>query len=219
MLPHFIARIKKDSAFRTTLFLCLSFLCNMAYAAFLLVAGVIYSSNWFFTVAVYYALLSIVRIFVFRQLNPLKPLTAKIKTVRACGVFLFLINVSVSGMMFLLLRERTVAIYHEITVITLATYTFSALAFSIFGTAKYVRADDHVFTCCKTISLVCANVSMVTLTNTMLRTWGAENHTLRKVIMPLLCGTVAILIIVYALVLIHTANERLRSLSYEQKRE
>lgn len=219
MLPHFIARMKKDSAYRTTLFLCLSFLCNTAYAAFLLVAGIIYSSTWFFAVAVYYALLAIVRIFVFRQLSPKKSLTAKIKTVRACGVFLFLINVAVSGMMFLLLNERTAVGYHEITVITLAAYTFSALAFSIFGTAKYARADDHVFTCCKTISLVCANVSMVTLSSTMLATWGAENHTLRKVIMPLLCGTVAILIIVYALVLIHTANERLRSLSYEQKRK
>lgn len=129
-LSAFVEKIKTDAPFRIKLFLCLSFLFNIAYSIFLFIVARIYSSKWFFVISVYYGLLSLSRLFVFRQSSPKKTLVSKIKTMRVCGYFLLFINLVFSTMTFILIYGRQHAQYHEITVITLATYTFTSLKFS-----------------------------------------------------------------------------------------
>ena len=219
MFSTLFERIKTDTSFRIKLLLFISFIFNIAYCVFLFVASQLSSSKWFFVMSVYYGLLSLARIFVFLQLNPQKQLVAKIKTMRACGVFLLLINVTLSAMMFLLIYGSPAIQYHEITVIALATYTFSALTVAITSCIKYFKKNDQLYSCIKIISLVSASVSMVTLTNTMLATWGEENTLLRSITLPLLSGAVSVFIIVTAILMIRKANSNLRKLKNEQQRK
>ena len=108
---------------------------------------------------------------------------------------------------------------YEITVIALATYTFSSLTVAIVSSIKQLRKNDYVYACVKAISLISASVSLVTLTNTMLVTFGEENVLLRSIILPLLSGTVAVFIIVSAVFMIRKANLNLRKLGNEQERK
>ncbi len=167
--------------------------------------------------SIYYGLLSIARIFMFSQIHPNKTRLSKIKTMRACGVFLLLINLAVSTMMFILLYGNPPVKHHEITVITLATYTFSTLTVAIYNSVKYLRKNDHVYACVKLISLICASVSLTTLTNTMLATFGDENMLLRSIILPILCVAVSIFIIVSAILMIRKANIDIRTAKNEQQ--
>ncbi len=212
MFSAFFERIKTDTAFRNKLFLSLSFIFNITYSVFLFVVGRIYSSKWFFVMSIYYGLLSVSRIFVYLQISPQKQLVSKIKTMRACGFFLLPINLVFSAMMFILIYGNRYVKYHEITVITLATYTFASLTMAIINSIKYLRKRDYLNSCAKLISLISASVSIVTLTNTMLSTFGENNLLLRSIILPILSGFVSIFIIVCAILMIRKANLDLRNL-------
>ena len=215
MLSTFLKKIKSNTEFRIKLFLFISLIFNFGYASFLFVVSRIYFSKWFFVMSIYYALLSAARIFIFFEINPNNTLRKKILSMRACGCFLLLLNLVVSVMVFLLIYTVPPAKYHEIIVITLATYTFSALTLAIINIVKYLKKNDHVYSCAKVISLISASVSMLTLTNTMLATFGGDDTMLRRIILPIFSGVVAIFIIVCAILMIKKANNDLKVLKNE----
>ncbi len=217
MLATFFKKIKTNLSFRIKFFLSLSLVFNISYAVFLFVINQIYSSKWFFVMSVYYALLSITRFFVFAKLKVEKTIRAQIKTLRSCGYFLFLLNVVVSVMMFCLIHETPYLKHHEITVITLATYTFYTLTVAIISGIKCFKKNYHLYACIKVINLISASVSIVTLTNTMLITFGEENILLRSIILPILSAFVAVFIIVTAILMICKANSDLRMLKNEEE--
>ena len=219
MFPNFFERIKIETAFITKLFLCLSFIFNIAYSVFLFVVSQMYSSKWFFVKSIYYGILSVARIFVCLQISPQKHLVSKIKTMRACGCFLLSINLVFSTMMFVLIYGNRYIKYHEIIVIALATYTFTSLTMAIINGIKYLSKNDYLLSCAKIISLISASVSIVTLTNIMLSTFGENNSLLRSIILPILSGFVSIFIIVCAILMIRKANLDLRKLKNGKERK
>lgn len=218
MVNQFFKRIRKDIRFRIKLFLQASIVFNIAYAVWLLVTSQILSSKWFFALSIYYALLSSARIFIYAQIQSQKPLRANVKAMRTCGFFLLGINLAVSTMMFILIDRFSIQ-YHEITVITLATYTFSSLSVAIVGNVKHFKRNDYVYSCAKMLSLISASVSLVTLTNTMLLTFGEPNSLLRSILLPILSGVVSVFIIICAIFMIHKANSSLRILKNEKDRQ
>ena len=155
--------------------------------------------------------------FILTQINPEKELRSKITTMRACGYFLLLINIVVSSMMFILIYGNTIIKHHEITVITLATYTFSSLSFAIKSSLKQLKQNNNVYSCAKIISLTSASVSLATLTNTMLATFGEDNLLLRSIVLPILCGAITIFIIVSAFLMVYKATLDLRKLKNEKE--
>ena len=219
MLATVWYKIKKDIDFRIRLFLLLSLVCNFAYATFLFTVSQIYGSKWFFIMSIYYGLLSLVRVFMYLQSKPTKGLRANIRAMQVSGYFLILLNIVVSVMMFLLIYTTQDIKHHEITVIALAAYTFSSFTIAILGSVKHLKGNNHIYSCIKVISLISASVSMVTLANTMLATWGAEATLLRDIILPILSGVVSVSIIVCALLLIKKANFDLRKLKDEEERK
>ena len=218
MLSSLFDKIKNDTHYRIKIFLQISFVFNIAYSIFLFVVSQIYYSKWFFVMSIYYGLLSAARIFIFIQAQPKKDMRSNIITMRACGYFLLLINLVVSTIMFILTYRNNVIKHHEITVITLATYTFSSLTIAILGIIKHLKRNNHVYSCVKIISLTSASVSLATLTNTMLATFGENNLLLRNIILPSLCGIIAIFIIICAILMIRKANLDIRILKNEEKR-
>ena len=141
MLSEFFRRIKHDVTYRIKLFLYVTFIFNVAYSVFLFIISQIYSSKWFFILALYYGLLSVIRIFVYLQLSPQKQQVSKIKTMLFCGYFLLLLNLVYSIMAFVLIFENNAIKHHEIIVITLATYTFTTLTIAIINGIKYLRKN------------------------------------------------------------------------------
>ena len=217
MLSTLLKTIKNDTQIRIRLFLFVSLVFNFAYALFLFVVSRVYVSKWFLVMSIYYALLSTARIFIFFQIKPENCLRKKILIMRACGYYLLLLNLVVSLMMFILIYTAPYVQHHEITVITLATYTFSAFTLAMISSVSYLKRNDYVYSCVKVISLISASVSMLTLTNTMLATFGDDNGLLRIVILPILSSIVSIFIIVSAILMIKKSNYELRILKNEQE--
>ena len=159
------------------------------------------------------------RIFIFGQMNAEKGLRKQITTMRISGFFLVFFNIVVSVMMFLLIYTTQSVRHHEITVIALAAYTFSSLTIAIISSVKYLKEKHYLYSTVKVLSLISASVSMVTLTNAMLVTWGEDNLLLRKIMLPILSGVVSIFIIVSAILMIRKSNLGFRTLKDEEERE
>ena len=218
MCKALLRRIKGNPLGRIKQFLLISLILNGAYSGFLLTISLLYSSRWFLVMSVYYGLLAGVRIVIYRQIYPQKDATAKVKRIRICGYFLLILNLVVSTMMFLIIYGNHFVKHHEITVITLAAYTFISLTMAIIGGVKYLRKNDCVYSCAIMVTLISASISLVTLTNTMLATFGGD-ASLRAVILPFLSGAVSIFIIIGAIFIICKTTITLRVLKNEQERE
>lgn len=212
-----LKKMKENIQFRVKVFLFASFIFNFLYAIFLFILGQLYLSKWFFVFSLYHILLSSIRIYIFFQVSSKKDLREKTLIMRTCGWYLLSLNLAFSAMMFILIYEAPKIQHHEIIVITLATYTFPALTFSILGCVKHWKRNDYLYFCAKMISLISASISMATLTNTMLATFGNENALLRSIILPILCGFISIFIIVCAILMIKQGNSKLRTLQNEQE--
>lgn len=214
-----LKKYKNSESYRIKFLLGFSIIYNVAYSLYLLVESSLTASRWFFIMSVYYALLSIVRIFMFFQLKRNNSLRKNLIIMRGIGCFLFLLNFIISIMMFVLIYTNKIVKHGEITVITLATYTFYVLAMAIIESVKHIKRKNSLYSCIKIVSLVSASVSMVTLTNTMLSTFGENNELLRSIILPLFSGVVSIFIIICAILMVLKANSNLRRLNYEEKRK
>ncbi len=169
--------------------------------------------------SIYYGLLAVLRIFIYRQINQKKAMGSKINTIRFCGCGLLMLNLVVSTIMFILIYGNYYVEYHEITVIALATFTFLSLTMAIIGGVKCLRKDDCVFSCAKVVSLISASVSLVVLTNTMLATFGEGNEKLRNIVLPFLSGAVSIFIVIGAIFIIYKTTLTLKVLKNEKKRK
>lgn len=209
---------KKNADNRTRKFLFFSLAFNFAYSIFLLIISLVYSSKWFFVMSIYYALIFAVRVFIYIQINRKKGERSELLTMWACGCFLLLINLVVSTIMFILIYEGNAVSHGKIIVIGIATYTFLSLSLAIIGCLRYLKRNNHVYSCAKIVSLISASVSLATLTNTMLETFGENNLLLRSIILPILCGAISIFIILCAIFMIRKANSNLRILKNEEKR-
>ena len=215
-------RLKQDERFNSTLFLTISLIWNWAYAVFLLIVSKIEASNWFFVMAIYYAFLFLIRFFVLQNILYAKKSTSvqsEIKVFRLCGIFLLFINVAVSTMAFIMIYTNPPVRYHEITVIAIATYTFTSLTVAIVSCVRFLKRTAYAYSALKFISLISASVSMLTLTNTMLATFGADNALLRSIILPLLGVAVSVLIIATAIFMIYKANLGLKECKDEKDRK
>ena len=60
---HVYKKASSDAAYRTTLFAGLSLFVNLIYAVLNCTLGIKHNSAWFFTLFVYYAILSIMRFY------------------------------------------------------------------------------------------------------------------------------------------------------------
>lgn len=198
-------RIKNNRQFRTKLFLRISLFSNLIYSLFLFTVSLIDNSEWFFVMCVYYILLFTTRIYILTKIRPHQQARIKLNAMRACGYFLLLINLVFSAMMFLLIRRNHTIAHHEITVIALATHTFFSLSTAVIGSIRYFKNNHPLYFCVKIINLIPASVSLVTLTSTMLTTFGENNLLLRSIILPTLSGVVSLLIIACAILMIYKA--------------
>ena len=217
MLSDFLRKVKANADFRIKLFLLLSLIFNLSYSIFLFILSQVYFSKWFLVTSIYHALLSFARLFMFLQTVIEKQEQKQILIMRDCGYYLLLLNLVVAVMMFILIRTTPPVKHHQITVITIATYTFYTLAIAIISSLKQLKSNNHVYFSVKVISLVSASVSMVTLTNTMLATFGENQTLLRSIILPILSGAVSIFIILCAIFIIIKANFDLRMMKNEEK--
>lgn len=199
-------------------------LWNGAYAALQLGLAVYHRSVWFYALATYYFSLALMRFFLVRHMvrhRPGENMGRELRHYRTCGWIFLLINLALSGMMLYMIRAQGQTRHHEITTIAMAAYTFTSLTMAIVNVVRYRRYHSPVFSASKAISLAAACVSMLTLENTMLTTFGGQDMTGRTLTLylGLSGGAVSLFIITMAVYMIVRAGRKITSLENENGKQ
>lgn len=205
---------KNDVQLRVNLSLYGAFGFNAVYALFQLGLGLWHHSAWFYAMAGYYLLLAVMRLTLVRHTHrhtPGEDTALEWRKYRFCGWLLLAMNLALAIFtLYFVYRIRTFR-HHEITTITMAAYTFAALTLAIVNAVRYKKYGSPAYSAAKAISLASATVSMLTLENAMLTTFGEESSELFRQIILGVSGIAVILVVQgIALHMILNANRRLR---------
>lgn len=192
-------------------------LWNGAYGVLQLGLGIYHHSAWFYSLAAYYACLATMRfLFVRHTLHhePGKAQKREFTYYCICGWVFLLLNLALSCMMFYMIRENRVTRHHEITTIAMAAYTFLTLIMAVVNIFRYRKMGSPVISAARAVSLTAACVSMLSLENTMLVTFGDGSMSARTRQMFLaISGTaISVFVVVMAVYMIVNAHRKLKSL-------
>lgn len=209
----YINRYLTDAAYKTRVMLNVSVIINLLYAAMNLVSGIIYRSGWFWTLAVYYILLSIMRLTLLRHAmkNPLgKQRETELRKYRLCGVILMLMNMTLAVVVILVIKNNRSFEYAGILIYVMAAYTFYILTASIVNMIKYRKYNSPVMSSSKVISLVAALVSLLSLETAMLHQFddGTVTPFFRQIMVALTgVGVCAFVLSVSIYMISHSTKE------------
>lgn len=208
-----------DIRLRTNVTLLGNALWNGGYGALQLGLGVYHKSAWFYSLALYYASLGVMRLALARYTLRHKPgenMQKEWRHYRTCGWVLLVMNLALTGMIFFMVfRNRTVR-HHEITTIAMAAYTFGSLTMAICNLLRYRKYHSPVFSASRVISLAAALVSLLTLESTMLSTFGTDMTAgVRQLFLGLSGGGVSCLILAMAGYLIARGTREIKSMENE----
>ena len=213
----YVVRYASDVRLRMNLSLLGAFAFNAVYAAFQLALGLRHHSVWFYAMAVYYLLLAMMRLLLIRYTGTHAPgevQELEWKKYRICGACLLAMNLALGIMIIYFVFRIRIFRHHEITTIAMAAYTFASLTMAILNVIRYAHYQSPAYSAAKDISLVSAIVSMLTLENAMLTTFGEQNGERFQQIMLGITG-VGVLMIVHgiSLYMILKARRKLKTLS------
>lgn len=151
---------------------------NFAYAVGNCLVGFLSHSWWFITVGAYYTVLATTRFSVLRikqkaEGNYDTELFAK----KITGVLLILLSLCIVGVNILsALKDRGTA-FHEIIMITIATYAFTKVTMAIIGMVSAKHSPSPAQKTLRNIALADACVSIYTMQRSMLVSFPGLNGT------------------------------------------
>ncbi len=211
----------EDTRLRVNVSLYGSFIWNTAYALFQLWLGFYHHTFWYYSLAIYYLLLAVMRFFLVRHTRRYKPgerIYAELKKYRFCGWIFLIMNLALTVIIFFMVYWKRTFNHHEITTIAMAAYTFTTFTFAVINIIKYRKYNSPVYSASKAISLTAACVSMLTLESTMLTTWGQnESPVFHQLMLALTGAAVSVFTVVMAIFMILNGNRRLQKIRNTHK--
>lgn len=169
-----LARCISDPAYRLVATTYLSLFINVLYVLMNIMAGLHYGSSWSLTLAGYYLLLAIMRFLLLRgvrveQLG--QNLHAEYYRSRLCGSVLLLMNIALTSIVVLAIRDNVAISYPGYLIYAMALYAFYAIIVAFVSLIQYRRFGSPIMTAAKVINLSAALVSMLLLEMAMITTF------------------------------------------------
>lgn len=186
---------------------------NFIYAFFRIVIGILYSSEWLVSSAIYFLALGFIRFwlcFAYRNKeNKYKP-DYEYRCYRLTAWLLLVLNIIIGYMIFMTISKNPVGSYPGYTIYASATYTFYMMTLSVINVFKYKKSENPILSAAKILNFVSAIMSIFGLQNAMISTFSSKGDEYR-VLMNTLTGTgVYIIVIAVALIMIISVNKQLK---------
>ena len=170
---------------------------NAAYAFGNCLIGFLTHSWWFITVGAYYTVLAITRFSVLQiKRKASGNYDTELFARRITGILLVALSFCIVGVNILsAVKDRGTA-FHEIIMITIATYTFTKITMAVIGMVNAKRSASPVLKTLRNISLADACVSVYTMQRSMLVTFpGMEAAEI--LLLNILTGTAVWIVVLF----------------------
>lgn len=168
---------------------------NFVYALGNSVIGFLTHSWWFITVGAYYIILATTRFSVLQVKRKADgDYETELFARRITGILLVALSFCIIGINILSAIKERGTVFHEIIMITVATYTFTKITIAILEMVKSRRAVSPVLKTLRNISLADACVSVYSMQRSMLTSFpGMEESGIK--LMNIFTGTAVWIII------------------------
>lgn len=212
-----VERYFSETAFRAEVSLYPSLMINLLYAGIKLFSGIYYQSVWFFTLAVYYILLAVMRFFLLHHVRKRgrkqENQILELKICRLCGIILLILDWALTGIIILVVRKNSGFCYPGVLIYAMALYSFYAVITAIINVVKFRRYGSPVISSAKVINLTAALVSMLSLETAMLTQFGAARDAAFRQRMSATTGAcVSVLVLGMAVVMIARTTNQIHKL-------
>lgn len=216
----YVRRWREDTRLRISVSLYGSLAWNVLYGMFQLWLGFYHRTFWFGSLGLYYICLAVMRFFLVghaRRYRPGEERKTELAKYRACGWIFLLMNIALAVIIFFMVYWSRTFAHHEITAIAMAAYTFTAFATAIVNVVKYRKYNSPVFSASKAISFAAACVSMLTLTSTLLTTFGggATDGAVQKLMLGCVGAAVSGVVVTMAIYMIVQGTRELKKIKTE----
>lgn len=214
--PYF-QRYFEDVPSRMRISLHLSLGVNLLYAGVNAFSGFYYHSSWFGSLAAYYILLSVMRFLLARYTHSQKLGENKVaewRRYRLCGVILAVMNVALSGVVVLVVRQNRGFAYDGSLIYVMALYTFYITIMAVVNAVRYWKYHSPVMSAGGMVNLVAALVSMLSLETAMLTQFDAENTSpyFRQVMTGATGGAVCVIVVGMSIFMVARATKQIKKL-------
>lgn len=218
-----IHRYLTDVTFKMHVSLYISLGINLLYAGMKLFCGAYYGSVWFGTLAVYYLMLAVMRFSLLQHVNRNafgKNLISELKQYRLCGVILALMNIALSGVVILVVRNNEGFSYAGYLIYVMAMYAFYNIITAVLDVVKYKKYNSPVMSAAKAIKLATALVSMLSLETAMLAQFGSGQNpaAFRQIMSGATGGAVCLIVLGMAVYMVARSTKQLKHLRIEERR-
>ena len=147
---------------RTLKLALVSLLLNIAFSAYHIIWGITAHSWWFFTIGIYYAILSIVRFVVLRHKGKER------FVIQFTGIMLMVLSLSLVGTVVLAFLKVRGTVFHLIVMLAIAVYAFTKITLAAIKWIKVRKSKSAKLITLRNISFADAVVSIFSLQRSML---------------------------------------------------
>ena len=194
----------------TVLFFSLG--ANLLYAGCNAVSGIVYGSPWFGSLAVYYLLLSGMRLLLAassRKQGMTGNTASQWRRYLLCGALLIPMNFALAAVVVLTLKQRGGFHYGKVMIYIMALYAFYAAISGVVNLARSRKFRSPLLSATRVVSLTAGLVSLFALEVAMLEQFG-RGETLRYVMTASTGGGVCLILVTMSLWMILRAVINLR---------
>lgn len=178
----YINKFLNDRNYRSKMIFHISVIITIAFAIFNGVLGISYLSIWYGSIAIYYIALSFQRLFVFIYRKNLMNKNYNEDLLKEKENNLYFINgiititliFALSFSIAQMVLSNKPVISGKIIAITIATYSFVKITMSIINLIKDTKLNDKIAMTIRNINFVDALVSILSLSVTLLTTFGKD---------------------------------------------
>ena len=214
-----VSRYLKEDLFRTEAALYQGFFVNLLYVGIKMFSGIFYRSVWFITLAVYYALLAVMRASLLHYVrNNEKNKFSEWRRYCLCGIILMVMNAALVGIIVLAVHQNSGFEYPGILIYVMAMYAFYAMITAVRSVIKFRRYGSPVMSAAKAINLTAALVSMLSLETAMLTQFGAADDPKFRQIMTASTGAgVSMIVLGMAVFMIVRSTKHMKHMKQEKE--
>ena len=210
----YVSMYSSDPHLRIKLSLFGTLLFNVVYSLFQLALGIVGNSLWFYSLAGYYFLLALMRLALFyhtQKHSPGEMMLREQLIYRMCGIGLLPMTLALSVIIGYVAMKSQANVQGMIITIAMAAFTFTSFSIAIVNVFRYRKYNSPVWTASKALGFVSALVSMLTLEDAMIASFGSEEgENFRQTMAGFTGAGIVAVVIAIAIFMIINSTKRIK---------
>ena len=205
-----IKKYFEDVSFKTLINLCFSAIINFSFIFIKFTNGILNKSVWFVSLALYYFLLTLIKIVLLNNLRKYDK-KKEYKIYRKVGYFIMALNVALVIMIVQSVNSNVAVVYEGYIIYLTALYTFYLIISAIINVFIYKKYNSPILSSVKVINLLTASVSILMLQTTMIATFGKNEFEFMRLMNALTGGVISIITLSISSYMIIKGQKKLKA--------